>query len=108
MTKTLVVVESPAKAKTIEKYLGGDYTVRASYGHIRDLPKTKLGVDLDHDFEPEYKVPEDSSGTSRELKKALKRDRGPDPRDGLRPRGRGDRLPRGVAARASTPARRSA
>ena len=45
MTKTLVVVESPAKAKTIEQYLGADYMVRASYGHIRDLPKSKLGVD---------------------------------------------------------------
>jgi len=51
MSKTLVVVESPAKAKTIEKYLGGDYAVRASYGHIRDLPKSDLGVDVDHGFE---------------------------------------------------------
>ena len=46
MPGTLVVVESPSKAKTIEKYLGGDYTVRASYGHIRDLPKSELGVDV--------------------------------------------------------------
>ena len=73
MPKTLVVVESPAKAKTIEKYLGGDYTVRASYGHIRDLPKSKLGVDPEHDFEPEYIVPEDSERHVRELKSALKR-----------------------------------
>ena len=72
MTKTLVVVESPAKAKTIEKYLGGDYAVRASYGHIRDLPKSKLGVDPDNDFEPEYIVPEDSERHVRELKRALK------------------------------------
>ena len=73
MSKTLVVVESPAKAKTIEKYLGGDYTVRASYGHIRDLPKSQLGVDLEHDFAPEYIVPEDSERHVRELKAALKK-----------------------------------
>ena len=48
MTKTLVVVESPAKAKTIERYLGSDYMVRASYGHVRDLPKSKLGVDAEN------------------------------------------------------------
>ena len=72
MPKTLVVVESPAKAKTIEKYLGGDYAVRASYGHIRDLPKSKLGVDPERDFEPEYIVPEDSERHVRELKSALK------------------------------------
>ncbi len=73
MPKTLVVVESPAKAKTIEKYLGGDYTVRASYGHIRDLPKSKLGVDPEHDFEPEYIVPEDSERHVRELRSVHKK-----------------------------------
>ena len=60
MPGTLVVVESPSKAKTIEKYLGGDYTVRASYGHIRDLPKSELGVAVDHGFGVTYVVPEDS------------------------------------------------
>jgi DNA topoisomerase-1 len=60
MGKTLVVVESPAKAKTIEKYLGGEFAVRASYGHIRDLPKSDLGVDVDDDFTVTYEVPEDS------------------------------------------------
>lgn len=50
----LVIVESPAKAKTIEKYLGKDYSVVASVGHIRDLPKSKLGVDVDNNFEPKY------------------------------------------------------
>ncbi|HEV8564722.1 MAG TPA: type I DNA topoisomerase [Actinomycetota bacterium] len=70
--KTLVVVESPAKAKTIEKYLGGDFTVRASYGHIRDLPKSQLGVDLERDFEPDYIVPEDSKRHVGALKSALK------------------------------------
>jgi len=70
--KTLVVVESPSKAKTIEKYLGGDYAVRASYGHIRDLPKSKLGVDIDGQFEVEYVVPEDSKRHVADLKKVLK------------------------------------
>ena len=60
MAKTLVVVESPTKAKTLERYLGPGYTVKASYGHIRDLPKNKLGVDTEREFEPEYVVPEDS------------------------------------------------
>jgi len=71
--KTLVVVESPAKAKTIEKYLGGDYAVRASYGHIRDLGKGYggLGVDIEHAFTPDYVVPEDSKRHVGELKKAL-------------------------------------
>ena len=50
--KNLVIVESPAKAKTIEKYLGTDYKVTASMGHLRDLPKSKLGVDIENGFEP--------------------------------------------------------
>ena len=56
MAKALVVVESPAKAKTINKYLGRNYKVMASMGHVRDLPKSKLGVDIDEDFEPSYEV----------------------------------------------------
>ena len=72
MSGTLVVVESPAKAKTIEKYLGGDYAVRASFGHVRDLPKSQLGVDVDDGFEPVYEVPEDSKKHVAELKRALK------------------------------------
>ena len=63
MTKNLVIVESPAKARTIERYLGPGYKVLASYGHVRDLPenpgKNKLGVDVEHDFAPEYVVSED-------------------------------------------------
>jgi len=63
MPKHLVIVESPAKARTIERYLGDDYRVLASYGHVRDLPdnpgKGKFGVDVDHDFEPEYVVSDD-------------------------------------------------
>ena len=51
--KDLVIVESPAKAKTIEKYLGGEYKVAASMGHLRDLPKSKMGVDIENGFEPQ-------------------------------------------------------
>lgn len=54
MTKNLVIVESPTKSKTIEKFLGKNYTVKASMGHLRDLPKSTFGVDVDHDFEPKY------------------------------------------------------
>ena len=53
--KNLVIVESPAKAKTIGKYLGPSYQVKACMGHLRDLPKSKLGVDVDNDFEPDYR-----------------------------------------------------
>ena len=52
--QNLVIVESPSKAKTIGKYLGPDYQVKASMGHLRDLPKSTLSVDIEHDFEPEY------------------------------------------------------
>lgn len=64
----LVIVESPAKAKTIEKYLGSGYTVRASMGHVRDLPKSTLGVDVNADFQPTYLVPRDKSKLVKELK----------------------------------------
>ena len=53
---TLVIVESPAKAKTIKKYLGSGFTVKASVGHVKDLPKKKMGIDIDNDFQPEYFV----------------------------------------------------
>jgi DNA topoisomerase-1 len=56
MAKSLVIVESPAKAKTLQKYLGRGYQVKASVGHILDLPKSKLGVDIEKDFTPEYTV----------------------------------------------------
>ena len=52
--KNLVIVESPAKAKTIKKFLGSKYKIEASMGHVRDLPKSQLGVDIEHDFEPKY------------------------------------------------------
>ena len=54
MAKYLVIVESPAKVKTIKKFLGKNYEVAASNGHVRDLPKSQLGVDVEHDFEPKY------------------------------------------------------
>jgi len=66
----LVIVESPAKAKTIEKYLGKDFKVLASYGHVRDLPQKKLGVDVKHGFVPEYEVPLKSKKTVSEIRKA--------------------------------------
>ncbi|HXN83151.1 MAG TPA: toprim domain-containing protein, partial [Myxococcales bacterium] len=69
---TLVVVESPAKAKTIKKYLGSGYTVKASVGHIMDLPKSKIGVDVDNDFEPIYEVIESKKKVVAELKAAAK------------------------------------
>jgi DNA topoisomerase-1 len=74
--KNLVVVESPAKARTIERYLGADYRVLASYGHVRDLPenpgKGKFGVDVDHDFEPEYVISDDRRKQVAEIAKAAK------------------------------------
>jgi DNA topoisomerase-1 len=69
---TLVVVESPAKAKTIKKYLGAGYTVKASVGHIMDLPKSKIGVDVENDFEPIYEVIESKKKVVAELKAAAK------------------------------------
>ena len=72
MAKSLVIVESPAKAKTINKFLGKKYIVKASMGHLRDLPKTKLGVDEDGDFEPTYVIVADKKKKAivAELKKA--------------------------------------
>src|SRR5215212_2354975 len=61
----LVIVESPAKARTIGKYLGTGYTVKASMGHVRDLPKSTLGVDVDDNFAPTYRVPRDKTKLSK-------------------------------------------
>jgi DNA topoisomerase-1 len=76
MAKNLVIVESPAKARTIERYLGSDYQVLASYGHVRDLPenpgKGKFGVDVDHDFAPDYVVPDDRRKQVSAIEKAAK------------------------------------
>ena len=70
--QSLVIVESPAKAKTIEKYLGKEFRVRASMGHLRDLPKSKLGVDVEHDFEPVYQPIKGKEEIIGELKKSAK------------------------------------
>ena len=73
MAKTnLVIVESPAKAKTIGKYLGPGYEVKASMGHVRDLPKSKLGVDVEHGFLPDYQPIKGKEEVISELKKAAK------------------------------------
>ena len=70
--KNLVIVESPAKAKTIEKYLGSDYIVKSSFGHIRDLPKKGMSIDKEHDFKPTYEIPADKKKVVAELKKLAK------------------------------------
>lgn len=70
--KSLVIVESPAKANTINKYLGKDFIVKASLGHVKDLPKSKLGVDIKHDFEPVYEVIPGKEKVIRELRAAAK------------------------------------
>ena len=72
MPKSLVIVESPAKAKTINKYLGSDYSVKASLGHVRDLPKKGLGVDLKNEFEPTYEIIPGKEKVIKELKAAAK------------------------------------
>jgi len=72
MIKNLVIVESPAKAKTIEKFLGKDYTVKSCFGHIRDLAEDDLSVDVKRNFEPHYVVPEDKKKLVNELKKLAK------------------------------------
>ncbi|HPC74280.1 MAG TPA: type I DNA topoisomerase [Syntrophales bacterium] len=73
MSDALIIVESPTKVKTIKKYFGSDYDVRASVGHIKDLPKSKLGIDLENNFEPTYKVIEAKKKVISELKKAAEK-----------------------------------
>src|ERR1019366_3931941 len=70
MSKNLVIVESPAKARTIEQFLGKDYSVKSSFGHIRDLPKKGLNIDIAKDFEPKYEISTDKRKVVAELKKA--------------------------------------
>ncbi len=70
MIENLVIVESPAKAKTIEKFLGKDFRVVSSFGHIRDLSKKNLGIDIEHNFEPDYEVPKEKAKVVSELRKA--------------------------------------
>jgi len=73
MSDYLVIVESPAKAKTIEKYLGKKYTVKASMGHVRDLPKSQMGVDIEHNFQPKYITIRGKGPVLKELKNAAKK-----------------------------------
>ncbi len=72
MAKNLVIVESPAKAKTIERFLGKEFTVKSSFGHVRDLSKKDLSVDLENDFIPKYEISADKKKTITELKKIAK------------------------------------
>src|SRR6202453_2965101 len=83
MVKSLVIVESPAKAKTISKILGSDYQVKASIGHVRDLPRNKLGVNVRKNFEPQYEILREKEPLVEELRQmASKADKvylAPDP-----------------------------
>ncbi|MCF7559045.1 type I DNA topoisomerase [Sabulilitoribacter multivorans] len=72
MAKNLVIVESPAKAKTIEKFLGKDFKVESSFGHIADLPSKELGVDVDGDFKPKYQISKDKKDVVKKLKELAK------------------------------------
>jgi DNA topoisomerase-1 len=72
MAKNLVIVESPAKAKTIEKFLGKDYVVKSSIGHIRDMPKKNMGIDIENNFEPTYEVTADKKKVVADLRRAVK------------------------------------
>ena len=72
MAQKLLIVESPAKAKTIEKFLGKDFKVTSSYGHIRDLVKEGMGIDVDNGYNPTYKIPEDKEAAVKQLKKLAK------------------------------------
>lgn len=72
MSKNLVIVESPAKAKTIAKYLGADFMVKSSFGHIRDLPSKGISVDIEHNFKPTYAIPDEKTKVVNDLKKSAK------------------------------------
>ncbi|MFB3146158.1 MAG: toprim domain-containing protein, partial [Nitrospirales bacterium] len=73
MAKSLIIVESPAKARTISKYLGRGYQVLASVGHVKDLPKSKLGIDVENNFKPHYVVIRGKSKTLAEIKAQAKK-----------------------------------
>src|SRR5690606_11701601 len=72
MAKNLLIVESPAKAKTIEKILGSDFMVKSCFGHIRDLAKEDMGIDVENNFQPTYKISDDKVNVVKELKKLSK------------------------------------
>src|SRR5699024_2030697 len=73
MTKNLVIVESPAKAKTIERYIGKNYKVKASMGHVRDIPKSKMGVDVENEYALKYITIRGKGETLKELRKEAKK-----------------------------------
>src|SRR5688572_7232981 len=73
MAKNLLIVESPAKAKTIEKILGDDFQVKSCYGHIRDLKKEEMGIDVNNNYKPTYIIPEDKEKVVKELKQLAKK-----------------------------------
>ncbi len=73
MAKYLVIVESPAKVKTIKKFLGKNYEVAASNGHVRDLPKSTMGIDMEHDYEPKYITIRGKGEKLAELRKLVRR-----------------------------------
>lgn len=73
MPKYLVIVESPAKAKTIKKFLGSNYEVMASNGHVRDLPKSQLGIDVEHDYDPKYITIRGKGDLLAKLRKEVKK-----------------------------------
>lgn len=75
MAKYLVIVESPAKVKTIKKFLGANYDVEASNGHVRDLPKSQMGVDIDNDYEPKYITIRGKGDVLANLRKKCKKSR---------------------------------
>src|SRR5438876_11291877 len=74
MANPLIIVESPAKAKTLGRFLGAKYDIRASMGHVRDLPKSTLGIDIEHSFKPEYVTIPGKESTIKELKAAAEGD----------------------------------
>ena len=73
MASNLVIVESPAKAKTIEGYLGKDFVVKSSFGHVRDLPRKGISIDVENDFQPNYEVSEDKKKIVSELRSLAKK-----------------------------------
>ena len=72
----LVIVESPTKARTIGRFLGKEYQLTSSFGHIRDLPKSSLGIDVDHNFEPKYLIPKEARGAFKSLKALIPKSEG--------------------------------
>jgi DNA topoisomerase-1 len=72
MSRSLVIVESPTKAKKIAEFLGKNYDVRSSFGHVRDLPRSEMGIDIEHGFTPQYEIPAKSKSVIADLRKRYK------------------------------------